>query len=211
MTNNNSKVNVQTLTFSNYSVNTYVVGDDREVMIVDMPATTEADFAMLDKAIGERKIVRIVYTHGHFDHIQGADIVREHYKDVPQYIHEKDNVMFTDANENLTGYFGIPITHQAADHTFADGDTFNIGSIEFKVIHTPGHCPGSVCYYTEGFVFTGDTLFYRGVGRTDFPHGNYSQLVTSVEKIFTLPDETLFFPGHDASSVPLGPRKASLI
>ncbi len=204
-------MNIKTLTFSNYSVICYIVGDDKEVMIVDMPATTNADFAAIDEAIAGRNLSRIVYTHGHFDHIQGSDVAREHYKDVKHYIHEKDNIMFTDANENLTGYFGTPKTHQAADDVFVDGDIFNIGSIEFKVIHTPGHCPGSVCYYTNGHIFTGDTLFYRGVGRTDFPHGDYGLLVESVEKLFTLPDETLFYPGHDRYAVELGSRKASFM
>lgn len=210
-TSNNSKLNVKASTFSGYSVNTYVVGDENSAMIIDMPATTNSDFAMLDEAIDGRELTRIVYTHGHFDHIQGADIAREHYKGVPQYIHENDNIMFTNANENLTAYFGQPITHQAAEHTFAEGDTFNVGSIEFTVMHTPGHCPGSVCYYTDGFVFTGDTLFYMGYGRTDFPHGDFNLLKESLQRIFTLPDETLFFPGHDRYSVPLGQRKSSLM
>ncbi len=211
MNSNSPRVDVKTLTFSNYGVNTYVVGDDKQVMIVDMPATTETDFGKLDGAIAGRELTRIVYTHGHFDHIQGTDIARKHYNGVSQYVHEKDAIMFTDANENLTGYFGIPVTHQAADCMLQDGDVFNVGSIEFKVIHTPGHCPGAVCYYTDGFIFTGDTLFCRGVGRTDFPHGDYNLLVSSVEKLFKLPDETLFFPGHDMYSVPLGPRKASFM
>ncbi len=210
-TSNNSNVSVKTFTFTTYSVNTYVVGDDKHAMIVDMPASSNADFQMLDEALGTRELTRIVYTHGHFDHIQGSDIAREHYKNVPHYIHENDNIMFTDPNENLTGYFGTPMTHQTADFTFVDGDSFKVGSIEFKVMHTPGHCPGAVCYYTDGFVFTGDTLFYMGYGRTDFPHGDYNLLKESLQKIFTLPDETLFYPGHDRYSVPLGQRKSSLM
>ena len=199
---------IEAFVFSPYAVNTYIVGDNKEVMIIDMPATKD-DLMLIDKSIGGRTLSRIVYTHGHFDHIQGSDDARTHYKNTPQYIHEKDNIMFTDANENLTGYFGAPITYHSADFMFKEsGETFNIGSIKFEVMHTPGHSNGSVCYYTDGHLFTGDTLFYMGVGRTDFPHGDSNTIKNSIEKIFELPDETLFYPGHEKYGAMLGKRKS---
>ncbi len=193
----NNNIKIDALTLSPYGVNTYIVGDDKEVMIIDMPAC-ESDFSMLDKIIGGRKLARIVYTHGHFDHIQGADDARSHYKGVKQYIHEDDASMLTDASDNLTAYFGAPIVYQPIDEVFSnDGQTFDIGSINFTVMHTPGHSSGCVCYYTEGHVFTGDTLFYMGVGRTDLIHSNHRDIEVSIQKIFQLPNDTLFYPGHE--------------
>jgi glyoxylase-like metal-dependent hydrolase (beta-lactamase superfamily II) len=84
-----------------------------------------------------------------------------------------------------------------ADRTFADGDTVKIGKGCLKVLHTPGHTPGSVSLLGDGFLLSGDTLFFEGVGRTDLPGGNQAQLERSIrEKIMTLPDDTVVLPGH---------------
>lgn len=200
-------IEVKCFTVVRYAVNCYIVGNYDEVIIVDMGAVRD-DFNMFEDAIGKRKLTKIVYTHGHIDHVCASDDARRHFKDAKHYIHEKDKIMFSNARENLSAYFGVPKTFKSPDGTFIDGDKFNVGDIEFTVIHTPGHSLGSVCYYTEGYLFCGDTLFTDGVGRTDFPHGNEDELYSSLnKKIFTLPDDTLYFPGHGNYGCVLGERK----
>ena len=91
----------------------------------------------------------------------------------------------------------------AADHRLVDGERLAIGSTALTVLHTPGHTPGSICLYTPGHLFTGDTLFVGGVGRTDLPGGNARQLAASIRKtLFALPDDTVVWPGHDYGGRP---------
>ena len=114
------------------------------------------------------------------------------------YIHEKDSAMLASAEKNLSLFIGRPIELRAADGYLKDGDTITIGDIVFTVLETPGHTPGGISLYTDkGSVFSGDTLFYLSVGRTDFPGGSMRQLNESIKtKLFTLPDKTAVYPGH---------------
>ena len=122
----------------------------------------------------------IFITHGHFDHTGGAKELKR-ITGVPVWIHPLDEAGL-----------GFP-----ADGHFYDGQNFQVGTYTIRVIHTPGHSPGGVCFHAPGAVFTGDTLFAGSVGRTDFPGGSHSQLIMAVkEKVFPLGDELRVYPGH---------------
>jgi glyoxylase-like metal-dependent hydrolase (beta-lactamase superfamily II) len=104
-------------------------------------------------------------------------------------------------------------TSPPADITVEEGDRVEFGNHSLDVIHTPGHTPGGICLYTNGYVFTGDTLFVGGIGRTDLPGGSMAQLIQSIKnKLIALPDDTLVFPGHNYGSSPqstIGKEKQS--
>ena len=112
-------------------------------------------------------------------------------------MHKADLDWLNNANQYLP-MFGMPeITIPKVDIFVEDGDTIKLGSLEIKVLHTPGHTQGGVCYLVDGNLFSGDTIFREAVGRCDFEGGNFNQIVESIEdKIFTLPPETVIYPGH---------------
>ncbi len=139
----------------------------------------------------------ILLTHGHFDHIMGVEALSGEFG-VPVYIHSDDAGMLEDPELNCCGMIGRSVSLQA-DRLLEDGDVLRLAGMEIRVIHTPGHTPGGVCYYfpDEDVVFSGDTLFCGSVGRTDLPGGSMSRLVRSVrEKVFGLPERTAVYTGH---------------
>ncbi len=142
------------------------------------------------------KLKAIFLTHGHYDHIAGVEAVRN-MAGADVYIHEKDAVMLEDGNANLcydiTDEEFIPIKKY---QTVTDGQILKAGNREIQVMHTPGHTPGGVCYLTGNFLFSGDTLFYKSIGRTDFIHGNPEDMQKSLQKIAALQQNYDICPGH---------------
>jgi glyoxylase-like metal-dependent hydrolase (beta-lactamase superfamily II) len=94
----------------------------------------------------------------------------------------------------------ISFSQPAADIVLKGGEEFSLGKYKLKIIHTPGHTKGGMCIYTEGHLFSGDTLFHLNIGRTDFPGGSYDELIESVQQLIKLPAETIVYPGHDRQS-----------
>ena len=139
----------------------------------------------------------IINTHGHIDHICAIDEVSEVYP-VPLAIHPDDVSMYTD--ERAARMFGreAPLVKRKPDILLREGDTITFGTLTLEVLHTPGHTPGGICLVSRPYcVFSGDTLFQRGIGRTDLPGGNYEQIISSIrEKLYTLDEELVVFPGH---------------
>ena len=140
----------------------------------------------------------ILLTHGHGDHIMAVSRLRETYQ-VPVLAHQGEQELLADPEQNLSqALFGCPVP-LAADRWLGDGELVELAGLCLRVLHTPGHTPGSCCYYMEkeGVLFSGDTLFCASVGRTDFPGGSMSTLLHSIrEKLLPLPDETKVYPGH---------------
>jgi len=179
----------------------YIVGDPAsgEGLVID-PA---GDVDGIIKTANENtiRIKYIVNTHGHVDHMTGNAAMKT--KTGAQIIVHKDDaelLMFTPpAVFRLHGAERSPYP----DIIVSDGDNIKVGDISLKVIHTPGHTQGGISLYTEGYVFTGDTLFVEAVGRTDFPGGSWPVLRHSImERLFALPDDTKVMPGHNYGRMP---------
>lgn len=142
------------------------------------------------------KIVYIINTHGHADHIAANDKIKE-YTGAPVLIHKDDANMLTSSQGNLSVYIGNNLICQAADRLLSDGEVIKVGELEVQVIHTPGHTLGGICLKVNNVVFSGDTLFEQSIGRTDFPGGSFNQLMSSIkEKLFMLADNIKVLPGH---------------
>lgn len=173
----------------------YACPQTREAVIIDPGDEPE----QIVKTIQELKLIPkyILNTHGHIDHISAIDAVSEVYP-VPLAIHPADVYMYTD--RRTASLFGrrAPLVKRKPDMLLKEGDRITIGTLSLEVLHTPGHTPGGVSFVSRPFcVFSGDTLFYRGIGRTDLEGGDFQQLIRSIrEKLYTLDDDLVVFPGH---------------
>lgn len=145
----------------------------------------------------------ILLTHGHLDHIGGVAWLKSQ-TGLPVLVHQDDAPMLTDPRLNGSALFGSPLVAPAPDRLLAEGEELAVGDLRLRVLHTPGHTPGGVCFYQApdaegkaGHLIAGDTLFAGSVGRTDLPGGSHSQLIRSIrEKLLPLPAETMVYPGH---------------
>lgn len=145
-------------------------------------------------------IEKILITHGHFDHIGAVEQIAETLH-IPYFAHENGRDYLPDPDHNLSAFFGDDIALNNAEY-LADGAEITLEAnptIKLQVIHTPGHTQDGVVYYdsANSLAFVGDTIFKHGIGRTDIPGGNYTQLLDSIcNKIFTFPDRTILYSGH---------------
>lgn len=138
------------------------------------------------------RVVCTLNTHGHADHITGNAGFG-----FPVFIHELDAPCLADPMRSLAFFAGVQVKPVKASGTLKDGDIVKIGAKKIEVIHTPGHTPGSVSFKCGDMIFSGDTLFHEGVGRTDLPGGSQDALMMSItEKLMIYPDDTKVFPGH---------------
>lgn len=164
--------------------------------------------AVIDPGVGSEKVMRVIeaknidvkhilLTHGHFDHIAAVpDIKRKYNADVCAL--KEENVVLSNPGFNASNLIGNP-TKIIADRFLNDGEEINVGNGVLKVIHTPGHTIGGACYYAEKskIVFSGDTLFFESIGRTDFHTGNPYSIVSSIkQKLFSLPEDVKVLCGH---------------
>ena len=173
---------------------TYLVTNGSEAFVVDpgdgadmLTAAAEAEGA---------KIGWVLLTHAHFDHIGAA---AELQRGGALIVMHRDDVPLVGSFKNLAFYAGKKVEHFTPDVTVSGGETLDVAGIAVKVMHTPGHTAGGVCYIAEDCIFSGDTLFELSYGRTDFPTGSFKELKNSiVNKLFALKGDYKVFPGHGA-------------
>jgi glyoxylase-like metal-dependent hydrolase (beta-lactamase superfamily II) len=142
----------------------------------------------------------IINTHGHIDHIACNNLLKAKTKAL-LLIHRLDADMLVDANKNFSSFMGKVICSPPADKLLEEGDEISLGTLNLIVIHTPGHTPGGISLVSNNMVFSGDTLFAGGIGRTDLPGGSYPDLIKSIkEKLLILGDDKTIYPGHGPDS-----------
>jgi len=167
--------------------NVWVVGDDAECAVIDAPHDVDA----ILKVVDGRRVVAILATHAHDDHVRVAPALAE-ATGAPVLLHPADRVVWD-------------LTHpdRAPDGSLEDGQVITVGGGEIHVLHTPGHAPGAVCFHVPslGVVFTGDTLFHGGPGATGRSYSDFDTIVTSIKaRLLSLPPETIVHTGHGAST-----------
>ncbi len=176
--------------------NSYLLTDEvtREAALFDPGMESEP---VADVLARERlTVTAIINTHGHFDHVFGNAYFKAK-TGAPLLMHRADLDLVRRLEEQSL-YFGFRATPSPPpDRFLEEGDEVRVGGIRLRVLHTPGHSPGGICLVTDGTAFVGDTLFAGSIGRTDLPGGSAETLLTSIrEKLLTLPDDTVIYPGH---------------
>ena len=193
---------IEQFTFGPFGTNTYVLVDEEgKVLLIDPACFYEQEKQLLYQTI--TRLLRpdqpltIIATHGHLDHLWGAKWATETWH-TPVLMHEAD-IPMAQAMQQQYDLFGVGLKAERFEIEEFRGQN---SDFRFQIIHTPGHTQGSVCLYfpKERKLFSGDTLFRCGYGRTDLPGGNYGQLISSLEQLMTLPPETEVFPGHGEST-----------
>ncbi|MBP3556016.1 MAG: MBL fold metallo-hydrolase [Clostridia bacterium] len=187
---------IHSITVGPVQTNVYLVGDEKtkEAVIID-PADSPEDIMKMIAESGFT-VTKILLTHGHFDHIAALGEIAEK-TGAEIYISEKDVELLRDENKNASMlFFGIDIHFDMPVKTVKNGDTITVGKLEFTVQETPGHTKGSVCYFAEKAIFTGDTIFATGYGRTDLYGGEYAALRVSLMELAPKLKGKHIYPGH---------------
>ncbi|MFC1643507.1 MBL fold metallo-hydrolase [Chlamydiota bacterium] len=176
--------------------NCYIINDDnKNSVVIDPGDQPEKINQYLDK--NKLQVACIIQTHAHYDHIGATRIMQKKW-DVPVYLRSEDVPMLNMDWSLWTGY-PMDITPPKNPELLDEKTEIKIASMTFKIIHTPGHSPGGICLYcvNDNVLFSGDTLFCDGIGRTDLPNGSYEEMKKSLNKLFEIfPDDTRVLPGH---------------
>lgn len=196
-----AKLEIQKCVLGQVFTNCYFLKntENGELLIVDPADYPEKIIRKVQEM--EAKPVGILLTHGHYDHILAVDDIKAEYG-VPVYACQQEAELLRELSLNMSGYYGRGVSIKP-DRLLSDLEVFEAAGFSIQMLHTPGHTPGSCCYYLkdEGVLFSGDTLFYGSVGRTDLPGGSTGEIVRSLHKLVdSLPEETEVYPGHDAST-----------
>ncbi len=193
-------ISIKRMVVGNISTNCYLVNEDglKECVIVDPGDNAEGIDAKI-KESGSKPIA-ILLTHGHFDHIMAVPELKAKYPDIPVYAYKEEKVLLEDAKVNESNAYRRPTIIDGV-HYLEDGEELKLLNVKWKVISTPGHTVGSCCYYIAeaGVLFSGDTLFDRSYGRTDFATGDTRAIIHSIRDVLMqLPDDTNVLPGHES-------------
>jgi len=176
--------------------NVWLLGDDEQVLVID----AAHDAMAIAAAVGDREVIAIACTHAHDDHVNAAPALAD-LTGAPVLLHPADDVLWRLAHDEA----------RPAD-TLSDGDVLRVGGTEIRVLHTPGHAPGAVCFHVPdlGVVFTGDTLFQGGPGATGRSHSDFPTIVDSIrDRLLTLPADTVVHTGHGDDTT-IGAERANV-
>ena len=194
-------MNIVNLFPGSYGSNCYLLEEGGEALIVDPSAAASAILRKLRE--DGCTPVGILLTHGHFDHIMSIDTLRQAEPNLKVYVHEEDAPMLADGQKNgFSFFFRQDRTWKDADVLLTDGQEITVGSATLRVVHTPGHSPGSVCYLCEskGIMLTGDTLFSDNIGRCDLWGGSYATIRQSLKRLRDYDGGLTILPGHGGSN-----------
>ncbi len=175
-----------------FVMNCFVIKDGGEAVVIDPGEATP----QLLRSVADAKVKLVVNTHCHCDHSGGNAAVMK-ATGAPLAIH-REELPLLQTLEQQGLMFGVPFPPSPdPDQYLEEGDVITVGSVQLKVLHTPGHSPGHIVLASDGFVIAGDVLFAGSIGRTDLPGGSYAQLLNSIRtKLMTLPDDTIVYCGH---------------
>jgi len=185
-------MNITTIKVGNIRTNCYVISLDDVCILIDPGSDDSNDIAEIKDTIGSKKLLAIIYTHNHYDHILGGHYFTNH----PHYMHQEDIATLQETCKRTTNHYKINII--PPPKLLPLQKQMNIGPFSFTVLHTPGHTQGGVCLYfpTEQTLISGDTLFAGTYGRTDLPFANSQAMKKSLQLLNMLPPSTKVYPGH---------------
>ncbi len=192
---------ITTFTFNPFQENSYIISnDEKECWIIDPGCSNDAENERLLKHIKDNDLtpIALINTHCHIDHVLGNKFVYDQFNLLP--IMHKIELEVLKSCTMVSKMYGVPYTEAPLRVEFIDeGQTLSLGSNDFELLFTPGHSPGSLCFYNaaEKYVIAGDVLFLGSIGRTDLPGGDYNTLINSIKsKLLTLPDDVVVYNGH---------------
>ena len=194
-------MNIYPFSLGELQANCYLLQEGNEALLID--PGDDASFLLEEIQRRNLTLVGIMATHGHFDHVMAVGEIQLGIP-TPFYIHKKDQFLIDRLGSTAEHFLGHkPIVIPPQQTTFLPSDIVQISNFKFKIIHTPGHTPGSVCYSVESekLLFTGDTLFMGAVGRTDLSYSSREDLVHSLHLLAGYPEETTIYPGHGEQTI----------
>jgi glyoxylase-like metal-dependent hydrolase (beta-lactamase superfamily II) len=186
---------IHTLVVGRLQTNCYILESDSIALVIDPGEEPERILRFLHDI--KVKPIQIIATHTHFDHVLGVDGIRATLN-IPFLIHHDDLSMLESMQSRVRQFMGLTVRPPPrVDRFLKDRESLTVGHDTLKVLHTPGHSPGSISLAGRGYVFTGDALFNQSIGRTDLPGGDLDTLISSItDRLFSLPDDTIVYPGH---------------
>lgn len=193
---------IQKIPVAPIGANCYIVSEAGAAFIIDPGGDAEK----IIRAAKNFDVRYILLTHAHFDHIGGLNDVKKAFPEAKTAVHKLEKEWLYSDELNLSENFGFSSVYEKeVDIELEDGMTLDFAGTKIKVLHTPGHTPGSTCFYIGNsenhILFSGDTLFRSSIGRTDFPGGSGRKIIESIKtKLLVLPDETVVYPGHDENT-----------